>query len=65
MLGLSPEEGVSAIQVAARGLAKNKLGRIDEETTANIGIIKGGIANNIIPDKGGNGWESKKPKSEN
>jgi tripeptide aminopeptidase len=49
--GLSPEEGVSAIQVAARGLARMKLGRIDEETTANIGIIKGGIANNIIPDK--------------
>ena len=42
--GLSPEEGVSAIQVAARGLARMKLGRIDEETTANIGIIKGGIA---------------------
>lgn len=49
--GIAPEEGVSAIQVAARGLARMKLGRIDEETTANIGIINGGIATNIVPDR--------------
>ena len=48
--GIAPEEGVSAIQIAARGIAKMKLGRIDEETTANIGVIKGGKATNIIPD---------------
>lgn len=49
--GLAPEEGVNAIQIAARAIARMKLGRIDQETTANIGIIKGGEATNIIPDK--------------
>ncbi len=47
--GVKPEEGVSAIQAAAKGIAKMKLGRIDAETTANIGIISGGQARNIIP----------------
>ncbi|NLT96530.1 MAG: M20/M25/M40 family metallo-hydrolase [Clostridia bacterium] len=49
--GIAPEEGVNAIQIAARAIARMKLGRIDEETTANIGIIQGGKATNIIPDK--------------
>ena len=49
--GMAPEEGVNAIQIAARAIARMKLGRIDQETTANIGIIKGGEATNIIPDK--------------
>lgn len=48
--GVAPEKGINAIQVAARGLARMKLGRIDEETTANIGKIKGGTATNIVPD---------------
>ncbi|MEG6616299.1 M20/M25/M40 family metallo-hydrolase [Peptococcaceae bacterium 1198_IL3148] len=48
--GMSPEKGISAIQVAAKALAKMNLGRIDEETTANIGIIQGGKATNIVPD---------------
>ncbi len=47
--GVCPEEGISAIQAAARGIAQMKLGRIDGETTANIGIISGGEARNIIP----------------
>ena len=46
--GVSPEEGISAVMVAARAIEKMKLLRIDEETTANIGIIKGGIATNIV-----------------
>jgi len=46
--GVSPQEGISAIMVAARAIDKMKLLRIDEETTANIGIIKGGIATNIV-----------------
>jgi tripeptide aminopeptidase len=46
--GVSPEEGISAVMVAARAIDKMKLLRIDEETTANIGIIKGGIATNIV-----------------
>lgn len=48
--GMSPEEGISAVQVAAKAIASMQLGRIDAETTANIGIIQGGKATNIIPD---------------
>lgn len=48
--GVNPEEGINAIQVAALILARLPLGRIDEETTANFGVIKGGRASNIIPD---------------
>ncbi|MCK5825608.1 MAG: M20/M25/M40 family metallo-hydrolase [Desulfuromusa sp.] len=47
--GVCPEQGVSAIQIASRAIAKMVLGRIDEETTANIGTIHGGLASNIIP----------------
>ena len=49
--GLNPEEGINAIQVAARGLVRVPLGRIDAETTANIGVIKGGVATNIVPEE--------------
>nr|WP_320050408.1 M20/M25/M40 family metallo-hydrolase [uncultured Desulfuromonas sp.] len=47
--GLDPEHGISAIQVAAKAIATMNLGRIDEQTTANIGIIHGGQATNIVP----------------
>lgn len=47
--GVCPEKGISAIQVAGEAIASMKLGRIDSETTANIGVIEGGIATNIIP----------------
>jgi tripeptide aminopeptidase len=47
--GIEPEKGVSAIVAAARGIAAMRLGRIDHETTANIGTIQGGQATNIIP----------------
>lgn len=47
--GLDPEHGISAIQVAAQAIARMKLGRVDGETTANIGVINGGQAINIIP----------------
>lgn len=46
--GVNPEAGISAIQVAARAINNMKLLRIDEETTANIGLIKGGTATNIV-----------------
>jgi tripeptide aminopeptidase len=46
--GVAPEEGISAIRIAAEAIASMKLGRIDEETTANIGVIHGGEATNII-----------------
>ena len=48
--GVCPERGISAIQVAAEGIAQMKLGRIDHETTANIGVIEGGMAVNIVPN---------------
>src|SRR5918992_4768604 len=46
--GVAPEQGISAIKIAAEAIAKMKLGRIDDETTANIGVIQGGEATNII-----------------
>lgn len=49
--GIAPEEGINAIVVAGKALAEVKQGRIDEETTANVGIIKGGQATNIVPDR--------------
>jgi len=49
--GSNPEEGINAIQIAGFALSRMKLGRIDEETTANIGVISGGKATNIIPDE--------------
>lgn len=49
--GLEPEKGINAIMIAAKALASVKrYGRIDEETTANIGIIGGGVATNVVPD---------------
>lgn len=49
--GINPEDGVNAVQVASKAIAGMQLGRIDHETTANIGIISGGVAINIVPDK--------------
>lgn len=49
--GLHPELGINAIQVAARALAEIPLGRIDEYTTANVGLIHGGKATNIVPEE--------------
>ncbi|HEY7259244.1 MAG TPA: M20/M25/M40 family metallo-hydrolase [Gaiellales bacterium] len=47
--GIAPEEGRSAIVAAARAIADMPLGRIDAQTTANVGLVSGGIAGNIIP----------------
>jgi tripeptide aminopeptidase len=49
--GVNPEEGISAIQVASRAISHMKLGRIDEETTANIGKFQGGTASNVVPER--------------
>jgi len=49
--GANPENGINAIKIGGDFLSQISLGRIDEETTANIGIISGGKATNIIPDK--------------
>jgi tripeptide aminopeptidase len=48
--GIEPERGRSAIAAAARAIAGMQLGRIDEMTTANVGIIRGGAAGNIVPE---------------
>lgn len=48
--GLAPEKGINAIKLAAQILTYVPQGRIDEETTCNIGLISGGRATNIVPD---------------
>jgi tripeptide aminopeptidase len=48
--GASPEKGINAIAVAAKAITRMKLGRVDDETTANIGRIRGGVATNIVPE---------------
>lgn len=48
--GLEPEKGVSAVAILSDALKKIKMGRIDERTTANIGVIQGGEATNIVMD---------------
>jgi tripeptide aminopeptidase len=49
--GMAPQEGISSIQVAANAISRLKLGLYDENSTANIGIIKGGEIRNGIPEK--------------
>jgi tripeptide aminopeptidase len=46
--GIAPEEGRSAIAAAARAIAEMRLGRLDDETTANVGLVSGGSARNIV-----------------
>jgi tripeptide aminopeptidase len=48
--GMVPEEGRSAIVAASKAIADLRLGRIDEETTANVGVIAGGNARNVVPE---------------
>jgi tripeptide aminopeptidase len=49
--GVEPEKGLNAIRVAAEAISAMPLGRIDFETTCNIGKIQGGEATNIVPNK--------------
>jgi len=49
--GIAPEKGRSAIRMAAAAIGAMKLGRVDRETTANVGLISGGRAVNIVPDR--------------
>jgi tripeptide aminopeptidase len=48
--GMNPEDGRSAIQAASRAIADFRLGRIDEETSASVGVISGGTARNVVPE---------------
>lgn len=49
--GIEPEKGINAIQMAASAVAAMRLGRIDHETTANVGLISGGRATNIVAER--------------
>ena len=49
--GLAPEAGRSAVVAAAGAIARLRLGRLDEETTANVGRIEGGSAANVVPER--------------
>jgi tripeptide aminopeptidase len=48
--GIAPETGLNSIVLAAQAISQLQLGRIDDESTANIGLIKGGVATNIVPN---------------
>jgi tripeptide aminopeptidase len=48
--GMHPDDGRSAIAAASRAIADFRLGRIDEETSANVGVISGGTARNVVPE---------------
>ena len=47
---MHPEDGRSAIAAASRAIADFRLGRVDEETSANVGVITGGTARNVVPE---------------
>jgi tripeptide aminopeptidase len=49
--GIRPEDGRSAIAAAATAISKMELGRLDDETTANVGVIAGGTASNVVPGR--------------
>lgn len=48
--GIEPEKGINSIKAAATAIANMKIGRIDKESTSNIGKIEGGCARNIVPE---------------
>jgi tripeptide aminopeptidase len=47
--GMEPEKGINSIHLAAKAIANLPVGRIDHETTLNVGLIDGGVATNIVP----------------
>jgi tripeptide aminopeptidase len=47
--GIRPEDGASAIAAAAGAISRMQLGRLDETTTANVGVISGGTSSNVVP----------------
>jgi tripeptide aminopeptidase len=49
--GIAPEQGISAIECASSAIARMRLGRLDNQTTANVGTISGGMANNIVAEE--------------
>ena len=49
--GIRPEDGRNAIAAAAAGIASLDLGRLDPQTTANVGVISGGTAGNVVAER--------------
>jgi tripeptide aminopeptidase len=49
--GMEPEKGRNAVLAASKAIAAMELGRLDEQTTANVGFIEGGAATNIVPER--------------
>jgi len=49
--GMEPEKGINAILAASKAISELRLGRLDDNTTANVGVINGGIIRNGVPDK--------------
>lgn len=49
--GFAPEAGIHAIQVAAKAITGLTMGRLEEGTTLNIGMVEGGVATNIVPER--------------
>lgn len=49
--GLCPEAGINALAIVAEAVTNLKLGRLDELSTCNLGVIEGGVAGNIVPEK--------------
>ena len=49
--GVCPEKGINAVVAAASAIARLRTGRIDTQTTSNVGVISGGKARNIVPDR--------------
>jgi tripeptide aminopeptidase len=49
--GLCPEAGINALTLTAKALNGLSMGRLDEESTRNFGLIQGGVAGNIVPEQ--------------
>ncbi len=49
--GSAPEQGINAISIASKAVAELPVGRLDDLTTCNLGLIQGGVATNIVPNK--------------
>ncbi len=49
--GVEPEKGISAIEIASKIISELNLGRIDHETTANVGLLEGGSARNVVAER--------------
>ncbi len=47
--GMEPEKGINSIHIASKAIAALPVGRVDHETTLNVGLIQGGVATNIVP----------------